>query len=141
METTSISFSSEVKAELCALPLGDKAGALAECYGILLYSNTFTTREIRMVTGNRALMQRLPRLFKKAFGLEFDQVTGGEDNKKGIFRITTPEKIRRIFEAFGADGDCTPVLHINLAALEEPGARVAFLRGAFLAGGSVTDPE
>ena len=86
METTSISFSSEVKAELCALPLGDKAGALAECYGILLYSNTFTTREIRMVTGNRALMQRLPRLFKKAFGLEFDQVTGGEDNKKGIFR-------------------------------------------------------
>lgn len=141
METTSISFSSEVKAELCALPLGDKAGALAECYGILLYSNTFTTREIRMVTGNRALMQRLPRLFKKAFGLEFDQVTGGEDNKKGIFRITTPEKVRRIFEAFGADGDCTPVLHINLAALEEPGARVAFLRGAFLAGGSVTDPE
>lgn len=31
--------------------------------------------------------------------------------------------------------------HVNFAVLEEPCCRAAFLRGAFLAGGSVTDPR
>lgn len=33
------------------------------------------------------------------------------------------------------------VLHVNFALLEDECCRTAFLRGAFLAGGSVTDPE
>ena len=32
-------------------------------------------------------------------------------------------------------------LHVNFGLLEEDCCRTAFLRGAFLAGGSVTDPE
>ena len=34
-----------------------------------------------------------------------------------------------------------PAHHINFGALEEEHCRLAFLRGAFLAGGSVTDPQ
>lgn len=32
-------------------------------------------------------------------------------------------------------------LHVNFGLLEDDCCRTAFLRGAFLAGGSVTDPE
>ena len=43
-------------------------------------------------------------------------------------------------QLLGGD-DRAPALHINFGVLEEPCCRAAFLRGAFLAGGSVTDPR
>ena len=77
-----MSFSAEVKSELCALPIHDKGCALAEAYGALLYCNTFSPREIRIVTAGQEFARRLPRLFHRAFGLEFDQnVSGGEKSK------------------------------------------------------------
>lgn len=50
-------------------------------------------------------------------------------------------KIRRIFGAYGYSPDESLALHVNLGVLEEACCRMSFLRGAFLAGGSVTDPE
>ena len=37
-----MSFSSNVKQELCRLPINRKMEAAAELYGILLYCNAFT---------------------------------------------------------------------------------------------------
>ncbi len=136
-----MSFSLKVKEELCELPISEKGCALAECYGALLYCNTFSPKEIKIVTGGACFAHRLPRLLKKAFGLEFDKITGGEENSKYILTVTNREKIRKIFEGFGADVENTPVHHVNLGVLEEPERQVSFLRGAFLAGGSITDPD
>ncbi len=36
-----MSFSSNVKAELCRPPISRRTEALAEAYGVLLYCNTF----------------------------------------------------------------------------------------------------
>ena len=47
----------------------------------------------------------------------------------------------RILEALGYERENSISHHINYALLEEECCRAAFLRGAFLAGGSVTDPE
>ena len=88
-----MSFSSDVKAELCRTQPAKRCCALAESFGILLYCNTFSPSLIKIVTESGELAQRLPKLFRKAFGLE------------------------------------------------EECCRTAFLRGAFLAGGSVTDPQ
>ena len=43
--------------------------------------------------------------------------------------------------SYGFDPAGTLSLHINLPVVEEDCCKTAFLRGAFLAGGSVTDPE
>ena len=43
--------------------------------------------------------------------------------------------------AYGFSPRDTLSLHLNLSVVEEDCCRAAFLRGAFLAGGSVTDPE
>ena len=51
------------------------------------------------------------------------------------------EKISRMIDAFGFDSRQSPVLHINFGLLEEECCRAAFLRGAFLAGGSITEPS
>ena len=47
-----MSFSSETKAELCDSRIEKRSLALAECYGVLLYCNTFRTSEIRIITAS-----------------------------------------------------------------------------------------
>ena len=69
-----MSFSYNVKAELCRAPVQRLCCARAEAYGVLLYCNTFTPTEVRIITGNPAYAERLPRLFSKAFRLHFDQM-------------------------------------------------------------------
>lgn len=136
-----MSFSSDVKKELCRGEVTRTCCAVAECYGALHYCNTFRPNEIKFVTASREFTARLPKLFKKAFGLEFDRIADGGEGGKGVLQITDREKLVKIFDTFGAEIDNTPVHHVNFAMLEEPCCRVSFLRGAFLAGGSVTDPE
>lgn len=136
-----MSFSGEVKAELCRTGLNKSCCALAEAYGVLLYANSFSPREIRIITGCAPFAQRLPRLFKKAFGFGFDAVSEGEGGAKCVLSIGDGERIRTIFDRFGYDADSTLAHHINLGVLEEDCCRAAFLRGAFLAGGSVSDPS
>lgn len=136
-----MSFSSEAKTELCRDALGKKCCALAEAYGALLYGNSFTPGLIRFITASEAFAERLPKLFRRAFGLSFDRLP--EEGRKGkfSFSITDPEKIAHIFRAFGFEPQTVLAHHINLALVETDCDRVAFLRGAFLAGGSVTDPS
>lgn len=136
-----MSFASGVKAELCAAAVRDKNCAVAECYGVLLYCNTFTAREIRIITGSAELSARLPRLFRRAFGLTFDVLPPEDAKGKRTFAFTDREKITRIFRAFGSEPGEALSLHINLGVLEEEGCKAAFVRGAFLAGGSITDPD
>ena len=133
-----MSFALEVKSELCRTPLSRRCCAQAEAYGVLLYCNTFHAEQARIVTENGAFAQRLPLLFKKAFRLTFDSLPQG--GGKQIFEITDPNKLAALHQAFGTDPRAL-ALHVNFAMLEESCCRAAFLRGAFLAGGSVTDPR
>ena len=137
-----ISFAGKVKNELCRVGIGRQCCARAEGYGVLLYGNTFTPGEIRIITENGDFAARLPKLFQKAFGVKFDRVPE-ETNGKGklIFGITAPEKLEKIINTLGYDARQLTALHVNFGILEEDCCRTAFLRGAFLAGGSVTDPE
>ena len=136
------SFSYKAKAELCRTAVQRLCCARAECYGVLLYCNTFTMQEVRIITENPEFAARLPRLFHRAFGVRFDRLPMEETpGSKLIFQITDPDKLRRIVDTLGYDPRQALVLHVNFAMLEEDCCRMSFLRGAFLAGGSVTDPE
>ena len=136
-----MSFSSDVKSELCRHAVGKRCCAAAECYGALMYCNTFRPNEIKFVTASREFTSRLPKLFKKAFNLEFDRISDGGEGGKGVLQITDRTKLEKIYDAFGAEIDNTPVHHVNFGVLEETCCKISFIRGAFLAGGSVTDPE
>ena len=133
-----MTFSAQVKQELCKQPLSRRCCAQAEAYGILLYCNTFQPRQVRIITESPQLKQRLPLLFRKAFKVEFDVIPTGEG--KGSFLIEDPEKLHILFDTFGLERDSAVSVHINFAHLEEEHCQTAFFRGAFLAGGSVTDP-
>ena len=132
-----MSFSSNVKQELCRLPINRKLEAAAELYGILLYCNAFTADLVRITTESRDLAERLPRLMKKVFS--FDQEPE-ESAGKLLFVMGSQEKIHKMFAQFGLSAARDVTLHVNYGMLEEDEERLAFLRGAFLSGGSVTDP-
>lgn len=134
-----MSFSSDVKQELCKLNISRRCCAQAEAYGVLLFCNTFHSRQVRIITESPWLKERLPVLFRKAFHVTFD-VLPQEGEGKGSFLIEDPEKLGIIFEAYGLEKNSSVSAHVNFANLEEEHCRTAFLRGAFLAGGSVTDP-
>ncbi len=136
-----MSFSGNVKSELCRPEVEKGCCALAESMGVLLYANTFAGDCIRVVTESREFGKRLPRLFRKALGVSFDQLPEADAVGKLTFSITDGEKIHKVFEQCGFSAQSSISLHVNLALLEQDCCRRAFLRGAFLAGGSVTDPE
>ena len=135
-----ISFSGSAKAEICKNIPVKKCCALAECFGILLFCNTFTADTVKIVTESREFAQLLPKLFKKAFNVNFDLFPSLEAPGKLVFQMIDEEKISVIMEIYGFCRGETLALHVNLPVLEEECCKAAFLRGAFLAGGSVTDP-
>ena len=134
------SFAGKVKNELCRVPVQRLCCARAEAYGVLLYGNTFSPTEVRLITESADFAARLPRLFQRAFGLKFDRLPE-EERGKLIFGITDRSKLDRIINQLGYDPRQNLVLHVNFGLLEDECCRTAFLRGAFLAGGSVTAPE
>ena len=136
-----LSFSAGAKAEICRILPNRECCALAECFGILLYCNSFGQDGIRIITESREFGLILPKLFKKAFNVNFDNFPSLESPGKLVFQITDPEKISGIMESFGFSFQDTLALHVNLPVVEDDCCKTAFLRGAFLAGGSVTDPE
>lgn len=135
-----VSFSATAKAEICRVFPQKKCCALAECFGILLYCNSFGADGIRIITESREFAISLPKLFKKAFGFSFDLLPENDSTGKLVFQITDPEKLESIMNAYGFDIHGTLALHVNLPVVEDDCCKAAFLRGAFLTGGSVTDP-
>ena len=132
-----MSFSSDAKAELCRDALPRKCCALAEACGVLLYCSGVSGEQLKLVTESEAFAARLPKLFRRAFRLDFDEI---QDGAKHTLLIRDREKIARIFEAIGYSPAESITLHVNYGLLEKDCCRQAFLRGAFLSGGSVTDP-
>ena len=135
-----LSFSAAAKAEVCRTMPVKHCCALAECFGILLFCNSFSGEGIKIITESREFAYILPKLFKKAFDLDFDSYPSMASPGKLMFQIWDEEKIQSIMAAFGFNAQDTLALYVNYPVVEEECCRNAFLRGAFLAGGSVTDP-
>ena len=138
-----MSFASETKEELCGASRTRPEEVQAEAYGVLLFCNQFSGRGVRVVTESEAFARRLPELFQAAFGVSFDRLPREDEPGAGkrVFAVEDPDKLALLCGTFGYDPRETLAHHINFAVLEEAAHRSAFFRGAFLAGGSVTDPE
>ncbi len=137
-----MSFSGNVKREICHNEFGHKGCVQAEVYGVLLYCNTFSAKEIKIVTESADFARRLIALFRRSFHLDFDRLPESlEAPGKYALCMTDKLKLGLIFDAYGIDPDGVVAHHINFAVLEEDCCRISFFRGAFLAAGSVTDPE
>lgn len=135
-----VSFSGNAKAEICRSFPQKRCCALAQCFGVLLFCNSFTSDGIRIITESPDFAQVLPKIFRKAFNINFDILPDVTAGGKMVFQITDRDKLSSIMTAYGFEPEAMLCLHINLPVVEEDCCKAAFFRGAFLAGGSVTDP-
>ena len=136
-----VSFSASAKTEISRIVPNRHCCALAECFGILLFCNSFHADGIKIITESREFAYILPKLFKKAFDISFDSFPSLASPGKLVFQIWEEDKIDLIMDSFGFRPEDTLALHVNYPVVEEDCCKASFLRGAFLAGGSVTDPE
>ena len=58
---------------------------------MLLYGNTFSPTEVRLITESADFAARLPRLFQRAFGLKFDRLPE-EERREADLRHHRPEQ-------------------------------------------------
>ena len=89
-----VSFSGGAKAEVCKIFPNRNCCALAQCFGILLYCNSFTSSGIKIITESRDFALLLPKLFKRTFNLNFDIFPSMEAPGKLIFRLWTKRNLK-----------------------------------------------
>ncbi|MBR5942005.1 MAG: DNA-binding protein WhiA [Clostridia bacterium] len=133
-----MSFSSETKTELCELQLGETCCVTAECYGMLLFAREFSEREIRIVTESDAVAKRFRALCRTLFSVS--PKTAQKSSRGKLEILVSGEDAERIFSFFGHD-ETQVSTRINYDIVLPQCCRRSFLRGAYLTGGSVTDPN
>ena len=133
-----MSFSTEVKNELCRVSMQRVCCTRAEAYGALLHASAFSHKEIRLNTENPAVARRLQALLQRAFFVVCEPQRVGQKHQ---LILTGAEQIGRIFDALGYDRKSHITYHLNRNVLEEDCCIASFLRGAFLMAGTVAGPD
>ncbi len=134
-----MSFSSDIKNELAQLT---ETGccATAQAYGMLQLGHAFSPRAVSLQTENEAVAQRYAALLTEVCGVtpsfSVPPLAG-----TGMYTVAvqTPAERKAVLERFGHGGDIT--LRLNRPNLECDACAAAFLRGAFLVCGAVTNPQ
>ncbi len=133
-----MSFSNDVKRELCGI-LIDGDGALAECHGMLLACRSFSFDKITLQTANREVAEHFQTLLRRAFGVMTHIKEGGAVRPTYTVEIASLADRKRILYKLGYKQDSD--IGVDLARLKTEGNIKDFIRGAFLASGSLADPE
>lgn len=138
-----MSFSSETKKELCQIQDGDCCRK-AECYGLLLFGRSFSPQAVSLTTESRETAVRTAELTAVTAGVCADVSASPprRGDRRSAYTISIPgeNQAEQVLDTFGHTGREIS-LRVNLANLENECCRSAFLRGAFLSCGTVTDPS
>lgn len=135
-----MSFSADVKKELTQ-NISSACCYKAEAFGMLLYGRAFGISEISLMTEFKEVADRYYSCIRDLTGV----TPTVKETKAGNRKINVPKRQDRlkILEYFGYTGK-ELVLRVNLSNLEQTNEDCcsrAFLRGAFLVCGSITDPQ
>ncbi|MBQ8028689.1 MAG: DNA-binding protein WhiA [Clostridia bacterium] len=143
-----MSFSSDVKQELTAIKDIPSCCLHAMTYGMLLFGRAFNSRNISIMTEHECVAQMYCSLINKDIGVsvKINQSSAG----KYSINIENKETINKILSSFSVNGN-ESVTRINRGNLlnehEDDSLEIlnccnsAFLRGAFLSCGTITDPN
>lgn len=136
-----MSFAYHVKVELCrAKRKYRRCCALAEVYGVLLFSGLLRPERAKMTSEHIYLVARFVQMVELETGLEL-----GIDNREGSSSYSIAISERELQLLLGQIG-AQPFeqglrLHIDRSPLGQPHCQAAFVRGAFLQCGTLIDPQ
>ena len=142
-----MTFSAGAKGELSRLELSEECCELAELSGILHTAGSISISggafSLRIDTENPAVARRIFLLVKSLYGMQIKtQMHTNQLKRNHIYSLIIDERIARMAaqdtRLLGSEG-----ISFGLESdfLSGRCCKIAFLRGAFLGGGSVTNPE
>lgn len=110
----------------------------AQSYGFLLFGRAFSAAGISLMTDYNEIADAYADAIRFVCGVDPEIIR----SDAGRYSVTVPQgkDCRRLLSAFGYDGSEIST-RLNFANIREECCRSAFIRGVFLACGSVTDPE
>ena len=114
-----MSFTAQIKGELCRQELHRSCCLRGECYGLWLFSRCFSIKENTFTTENAPAARRMLELAAAGAGVSGQLSYGVSRRKRPAYRVSLPEEQERLrlLEAFGHTGR-EPNLRINRAALQ-----------------------
>lgn len=146
-----MSFSSKTKNEVARIKGEDKCCQLAELSALIKISGTlglsgFKKIDVTIVTENPAIARRIFSMLKKWFGINSEIMVKQNKNLKKtntyLIQIADAREVLTTLKLL-EDQDSMMLLvdGIPQARIQEEHCKRAYLRGVFLGGGSLSDPE
>lgn len=149
-----MSFSAQVKNELSRIIPQKKSYKIAELSAIIRMSGTlnlmgFNKLAFKVSTDHPAIARKVVILLKSCFNIEVEiQAKKNNTLKKNhtyFIYVSNEQKANEILEAVGVIEKISDNLRINSSIpkrlVNDEESKRAYIRGAFLGGGSVSDPE
>ncbi len=134
---TTVSFSGKLKTELCkSKPTG--CCRIALCYGLLLFSRSFSKADISIRTSSLDVATLYTSLLKLCFNAHAVISSGEGENAEYIVRVPGEADRNRIVNFYDS-GEADWIF--NPKYVKRTCCRWAFIRGAFLACGSMNSPD
>ena len=135
-----MSFTAELKAEILGKEQSKKCCDTAMLAGLIAFSSSFKSEYLKIVSENRAVARKIVKQLKKTAGIQvgIEVKAHGGVKKNDTFVITVAD-YTKLMDALCLlkNGEvCFPQ-----ALLENECCKKAFIKGAFLGGGSVSDPR
>lgn len=137
-----MSFCSKVKSQIATGGPTNGCCMRAETYGLLLFSHLLTKENSVFKTEQSCTAHLIAELTAACCGayaqIKESRSAGGE---RVMYSVSIPTLDQRelVLSSFGIQGDCAE--DIDEGIIESDCCREAFVRGAFLAGGSVSAPD
>lgn len=133
-----MSFSSNVKDELLNIQTENPCCILAESYGLMLFGRGFSSSEVYISTENKMVAMRYKALAERFTDNECEVSVTASGKVK--ISVKTKEDRLKVLAAFGYSGK-ERTRRLNWANIQEECCIGSFLRGVFLACGTVNSPE
>nr|WP_285856903.1 DNA-binding protein WhiA [Mesobacillus subterraneus] len=142
-----VSFASETKKELTNIEVKGccakaELSALIRMNGSLSFSNRKLIVDIQ--TENAAIARRIYTLIKKSYQIQVELLVRKKMRlkKNNVYIVRLKESAREILEDLKIIGEGFEIIHeISPELIKKKCCKRSYLRGAFLAGGSVNNPE
>lgn len=141
-----MSFSSDVKKELASIRPESACCLAAQAYGMLECGHSFSGAGISLQTESREVAAAYAGVLQTVCGVDPMQREQGEEadpSRQRIYHTVSVEgeaARRQVLHRFGHEAGALSV-RLNRANLECEACAHAYLRGAFLSCGAVTDPN
>lgn len=126
------SFASDIKREICNVPIKAPCCSLAELAGVICYAGVIKNNKLYVKTEASFVAKRIYRLARICLNIKGEVIKSGNTRKTYKIEIAQGSEIADVLEK----------LKVNESGeFEKFCCRKAFLRGAFLATGSCNDPK